>query len=156
MLFFEEWLHRKVDENAHNEILAFLLIILGVNLLIGGLLTIIVMVGEPAWLLVFPYTPPKTPSTYLGLILTSAGFALTSAGFILVIHYDRKKSWYIKELEKSAAPRKRRTASKSISEILEEYTGKRKKGECFEKIWQKTARADCLIMQQKPKNTLST
>ncbi|MDI6904018.1 MAG: hypothetical protein QMD13_00780 [Candidatus Bathyarchaeia archaeon] len=87
-----EWLHRKADENAHNEILAFLLIILGVNLLIGGLLTVIVVVGEPAWLLVFPYTPPKTPSTYLGLV-----------------------------------PRKGRTASKSISEILEEYAGKRKR-----------------------------
>jgi hypothetical protein len=121
-----DWLHRKAEENAHNEILAFLLIILGVNLLIGGLLTVIIVVGEPAWLLVFPYTLQKTPLTYLGFILTLAGFALTSAGFILLIHYDRKRSWYVKELEKYAVPRKRRINSKSINEILEEYMGKRK------------------------------
>lgn len=118
-------MHRKADENAHNEILAFLLMILGVNLLMGGLITVILVVGELNWLFAFPYTPLKTKSGYVGLILTLAGFVLMSAGFILVMHYDRKRSWYTKELGKSVVPR--RTTDKSIDEILEEYVGKRKR-----------------------------
>lgn len=124
-LFISEWLRNRANENAHNEILAFLLIILGVNVLIGGILVVLMVVGDVAWLFVFPYNPPNSLSVYLGLILTLVGFALTCAGFILVIHYDRKRTWYIKESEKSVSPR--RKASKSVYDILEEYTGKRKR-----------------------------
>jgi hypothetical protein len=53
----ENWLHRKAEENARNEILAFLMIILGVNLLTGGLLAIIIAAGEPNWFLSFPCMP---------------------------------------------------------------------------------------------------
>ena len=123
----EDWLHRKAEENAHNEILAFLMIILGVNLLVGGLLAIIVAAGEPNWLLIFPYMPLQASPAYLGLILTVAGFAILAAGFVLVIHYDRKRSWYIKEIEKSSLPKKWKTDNKTVDQILEEYTGKRRK-----------------------------
>jgi len=120
-------LHRKAEEHAHNEILAFLMIILGVNLLIGGLLTIIIAAGEPNWLLNFPYVPLQASPAYLGLILTFTGFAILSAGFLLVVHYDRKRSWYVKEIEKSSIPKKWKTNSKTVNQILEEYTGKRKR-----------------------------
>jgi len=123
----EDWLHRKAEEHAHNEILAFLMIILGVNLLIGGLLTIIIAAGEPNWLLNFPYVPLQASPAYLGLILTFTGFAILSAGFLLVVHYDRKRSWYVKEIEKSSIPKKWKTNSKTVNQILEEYTGKRKR-----------------------------
>ena len=123
----EDWLHGKAEENAHNEILAFLMIILGVNLLIGGLLTIIVAAGEPNWLLSFPYMPLQASPAYLGLILTVTGFAILAAGFVLVIHYDRKRSWYIKEIEKSSMPKKWKTDYETVDQILEEYVGKRKK-----------------------------
>ena len=120
-------MHRKAEEHAHNEILAFLMIILGVNLLIGGLLTIIIAAGEPNWLLNFPYVPLQASPAYLGLILTFTGFAILSAGFLLVVHYDRKRSWYVKEIEKSSIPKKWKTNSKTVNQILEEYTGKRKR-----------------------------
>jgi len=126
-MLMEDWLHKKAEENAHNEILAFLLIILGTNLLTAGLLVTIIVSGEQELWLFSIYRQLQTATTSLGPILTITGFIISSAGFILIIHYDRKRSWYIKELEKSAAPRKGRTASKSISEILEEYTGKRKR-----------------------------
>ena len=123
----EGWLHRKAEENAHNEILAFLMIILGVNLLTGGLLAIIIAAGEPSWLLSFPYMPLQASPAYLGLILTVAGFAVLAAGLVLVMHYDRKRSWYIKEIEKSSMPKKWKTNSETVDQILEEYSGKRKK-----------------------------
>jgi len=120
-------MHRKAEENAHNEILAFLMAILGVNLLIGGLIEVTIVTGEPSWLLIFPYTPAQTSSAYLGLILTLTGFTILSAGFILVIHYDRKKTWYIKEIEKSSISQKWKTDYKTANQILEEYTRKRRK-----------------------------
>ena len=122
-----DWLHRRAEENAHNEILAFLLMILGVNLLLGGLLVVIIVVGEPSWLLTFPYTPLQAQSAYLGLFLTIAGFMILSAGFVLVVYYDRKKSWYRKEIEKSSMPKRWRTDIKTVNQILEEYVGKRRK-----------------------------
>ena len=120
-------MHRKAEENAHNEILAFLMTILGVNLLLGGLLVVIITAGEPSWLLIFPYKPLQTQSAYMGLILTITGFTILSVGFILVIHYDRKRSWYIREIERSSLPKKWKTNSKMVNQILEEYTGRRKK-----------------------------
>lgn len=121
-------MHRKAEENAHNEILAFLMTVLGVNLLVGGLIVVILVAGEPSWLLIFPYTPAQTPSAYIGLILTITGFIILSSGFILVIHYDKKRSWFIKEIEKASLPKKWKTDYKTANQILEEYTGKRKRG----------------------------
>jgi hypothetical protein len=125
-LSIEDWLHRRAEENAHNEILAFLMTVLGVNLLIGGIIVVTIVVGGPTWLLSFPYTPPQTSSAYTGLVLTITGFIILSGGFILVIYYDRKRSWYIKEIEKSSLPKKWKTDYKTVNQILEEYTGKRK------------------------------
>jgi len=122
----EDWLHRKAEENAHNEI-GFFNDNFRVTLLTGGLLAIIIAAGEPNWLLSFPYMPLQASPTYLGLILTVAGFAVLATGFVLVMHYDRKRSWYIKEIEKSSMPKKWKTNSETVDQILEEYSGKRKK-----------------------------
>ena len=121
-----EWLHRKADENAHNEILAFLMIIMGMNMLIGGLLVTLIVTGEPSLLIIFPIGPPLNPSAALGLILTIAGFATVSAGFILILHYDRKRSWYVGQIEKSTIHKEKKDVLKSVDEILEEYTGKKR------------------------------
>jgi len=120
-------MHRRAEENAHNEILAFLMTVLGVNLLVGGLMLVILVAGEPSWLIIFPYMPAQTSSAYVGLILTITGFITLSAGFILVIHYHRKRTWYMKEIEKSSLPKKWEKDYKTVNQILEEYVGKRKK-----------------------------
>jgi hypothetical protein len=125
-LSFGDWLHKKAEENAHNEILAFLMAILGMNLLIGGLLATIIVVGEPTSFLFFIQLPLNF-SAALGLIMTVVGFSLVLIGFILVFHYDRKRSWYIGEIEKSGLRKKQKSTPKTASEILEEYTGKRKR-----------------------------
>ncbi|MBO3754640.1 MAG: hypothetical protein FGF53_07190 [Candidatus Brockarchaeota archaeon] len=47
----EDWMHRKTEGNAHNEILAFLITVLGVNLFVGGLIVVILVAKELSWLL---------------------------------------------------------------------------------------------------------
>src|SRR4030042_3554639 len=45
-LSFEDWLYRKSEQNAHSEIMAFLLVVLSVNLLLGGLVVTVLTVGQ--------------------------------------------------------------------------------------------------------------
>jgi len=125
-LSLEDWRHRKAEENAHNEILAFLMLVMGVNLLVGGLLVIIVVMGESSALLSLPYIPLQVSSAQLGLLLAIVGFVVLVAGFALVVHYDRRKTWYIKKIEKSSIIQEE-SVPKSVNELLEEYTGKKKK-----------------------------
>jgi hypothetical protein len=126
-MLVEDRLHKKAEESAHNEILAFLLIILGVHFLTAGLMVTIIVSGGKEWWLFSIYWQLQTASTSLGLILTIIGFAISSAGFILVIHYDRKKSWYRRQIEKSSIMEKWKMKPKSVDEILEEYVGKKRK-----------------------------
>ena len=99
------------------------MMILGMNLLIGGLLVTIIVVGNP---LVLPLinSQPLNQSATLGLIMTLAGFAVLSIGFLLLVHYDRKRSWHLGEIEKSTLLRNRKIKVRSTSEILEELTEK--------------------------------
>jgi uncharacterized membrane protein len=122
-MFFEDWLHRKAEENAHNEILAFLLMVLGMNLLMGGLLMSLIVAGELTVILQ-PSSLPPSFTAYSGFILTVVGFFVMFAGFVLTVYYSRKRLWYISEIER-LAPR-RRIASRTASTILDEYAGKRK------------------------------
>jgi hypothetical protein len=93
----------KAEELAHNEILAYLTIVLGATFLVGGLLETIIIAESPQWFLMLPYQQLSQPSSVLGPILTILGFVLISAGFILSIQYDRKKMWYLNQLEESGA-----------------------------------------------------
>lgn len=122
----EDWLHKRAEENAHNEILAFLMLVLAVNLLTGGLLVIIIAKGEPNWLLSFPYVPLQFTPAQLGLFLVVTGFTILAAGSSLVVYYNGKRSRYTKEIGKSSI-HKEKSVLKSVDELLEEYTGKRKK-----------------------------
>jgi NADH:ubiquinone oxidoreductase subunit 5 (subunit L)/multisubunit Na+/H+ antiporter MnhA subunit len=125
-LLVEDWLHKKAEESAHNEILAFLSIILGVQFLIAGLLVTILISGQEWWLFAI-YEQLQTASISLGLILTIIGFAISLTGFMLVIYYNKKRSWYRRQIEKSSVMEKWKMKPKSVDEILEEYVGKRRK-----------------------------
>ncbi len=120
---YEDWLYRKLDQNAHNEILAFLMVVLGINLLLGGMTMTTIAVGEPS-VMFFLTGQPITSSTALGLILTVTGLLVAIAGFVLVIHYDRQKSWYASEIEKSSLHTKRKVSTKTIHQIMKEYSDK--------------------------------
>ena len=114
---FQEWLYRKAEQNAHNEILAFLMMILGMNLLIGGLIVTVITTGGPN-LLFYLTQQPLSQSAVLGLVLTVTGFLILSAGFVLVVHYDRQRSWHLNEIEKSTRPRNRKVTIRTQDELL--------------------------------------
>ena len=123
---FEDWLYRKAEQNAHSEILAFLMMVLGMNLLIGGLIVTIIAVGQ---LNLFPFLvqQPLNQSSALGPILTLTGFAVLSVGFVMVIYYDRHRSWHLREIEKSARIKNRKVTVKTANEILEELVHEKKR-----------------------------
>ena len=123
---FEDWQYRQADANAHNEILSFLAIILGMNFLVGGLIITILITGEP---ILFPLVTEHIINfpIGLGLIMTDSGLSIMLAGFALVVHYDRKKSWYMKELEKSANRKNWKVAIKTADELLQKIDEEKKK-----------------------------
>lgn len=125
-LSIEDWHNIKAEQNAHNEILAFLMMIVGVNLLVGGLIVTVMTVGEP---IINPFNIQQvlSYSSILGLILTISGFSIISAGFILVIHYDRKRTWHLKEIEKTTALKNRKIHIRSVEQILDELVHEEKK-----------------------------
>jgi len=117
---FEEWLYRKANQNAHNEILALLIIVLGANFLMGGLVLTVIQTGELSFTtLIDPILLSK--AIHMGFILTLAGFVVVSAGFILVIHYDREKSWYQGEIAKSTTFKKKKTKKNYLNSYAKEY-----------------------------------
>jgi uncharacterized membrane protein len=125
-MLVEDWLHRKAEENAHNEILAFLLMVLGMNLLMGGLLMSLIVAGELTVILQ-PSNLPPSSTAYSGFILTVVGFFVMFSGFTLTIYYSRKRLWYITQIERSSLRMK--VTPKTANTIVEEYAGKRKREE---------------------------
>lgn len=96
--------------------------ILGAVFLVGGLLETIIVAESPRWFLLVPYKQSPQPSGLLGLILTILGFVLVSSGGILVFFYDRKRTWYLNQLEESSVlmKEKEKLSRKSQEQILEE------------------------------------
>lgn len=115
-------MHRKESDAAHNAIFAYLSVILGAVFLVGGLLETIIVAESPRWFLLVPYKQSPQPSGLLGLILTILGFVLVSSGGILVFFYDRKRTWYLNQLEESSVlmKEKEKLSRKSQEQILEE------------------------------------
>lgn len=100
---YKEYMRENVEELRHRETLAFLIMIMGMISLMGGLTMTIILANQLNWFLFFPYEPTSSPSSLLGMTLTLLGFALTSAGFVLAVHYDREKMWFLKQLRESNA-----------------------------------------------------
>ena len=121
----EDWHNTKAEQNAHNEILAFLMLVVGVNLLIGGLIVTVITVGEP---ILNPFSISQTTSysSILGLILTFAGFSVIAAGFILVVNYDRNRTWHLNEVQKAAMLKNRRITVKSAHEMFDQLVEEEK------------------------------
>jgi hypothetical protein len=119
-LSYTDWLKRKTDESAHNEVLAFLTVILGINITLGGLIVTIIMIGGPNFF-VFLTQRPIDLSVALGPVLTFVGFFITSVGFVLTFYHDRKRAWYQGEIQKSSIYEKKKSGAKTPEEVLQEY-----------------------------------
>jgi len=98
---YAEYMRDRVEEYRHREVLAYLIINMGVVFLVGGLLITVTLAENLSWLLIFPYEANKYASSFIGTILGVFGFVLTSGGFILAFHYDREKLWFSKKLRES-------------------------------------------------------
>jgi len=79
-LSFEDWLYKKSEQNAHSEILAFLIIVLGVHILVGGLVVTVMMVAQAPFFSMFHQ--PMNGSAVVGLVLTLVWFWLALCGFL--------------------------------------------------------------------------
>jgi hypothetical protein len=119
-LSYTDWLQRKADESAHNEVLSFLVVILGINIAVGGLIVTIIMIGGPNFFS-FITQQPINMSIALGPVLTFIGFLITSVGFVLTFYHDRKRAWYQSEMQKSSIYEKKKTGAKTAEEVLQEY-----------------------------------
>jgi hypothetical protein len=125
-LAFEEWQYRQAEKNAHNEILAFMITVIGVNFLIGGLIITVFTTGQPIILPFITYQFINLPIA-LGVILTSSGFAIVFAGFVLSIHYDKQRTWHLKEIDKTNGQKNWQVAVKTANEMLQQIDEKKKK-----------------------------
>jgi hypothetical protein len=103
------------------------MVVLGVNILVGGLVVTILTVGQVSPLFSM-FSQSLNSSGVLGLVLTLVGFCLLCAGFILVVYYDRERSWYLGEIEKSTQIKNRKISVRTAHDILEELVGGKKKG----------------------------
>ena len=100
---YKEYMRENVEELRHRETLAFLIMIMGMVSLMGGLSMTAILATQLSWFLFFPYESTSSPSSLLGMALTLLGFALTAAGFVLAIYYDREKMWFLNQLRESNA-----------------------------------------------------
>ena len=98
---YKDYMRENVEELRHRETLAFLIMIMGMISLMGGLTMTIILANQLSWFLFFPYEPSPGPAGLLGMALTLLGFSLTSAGFVLAVYYDREKMWFLNQLKES-------------------------------------------------------
>jgi membrane-bound ClpP family serine protease len=124
-LSYEDWLYRKADQYAHNEILAFIMMVLGMVSLVGGLTVTVVMSGQ---ILLIPIleTYPLSPSSSVGFMLTTGGFTVLLAGFVLAVYYDRKRTWHVGEIEKGNHLKNRKIDINVVKKTFEDFSKEEK------------------------------
>jgi hypothetical protein len=125
-LSFEDWQYRQAEKNAHNEILSLIIMVIGVNLLIGGLIITVLTTDQ---LIIIPFITQQIINLpiALGVLLTNSGFIIIFAGFALGIHYDKQRSWHLKEIDKSSDRKNWQVAVKTANEMLQEIDEKKRK-----------------------------
>jgi hypothetical protein len=130
-MLFSEYLHEKAEESRHNELIGYLIVIIGSIFFVGGLLETVIKVESPEWFLIIPYHLTPHPYSLLGLTLTSTGIVLLCLGITLGVHYARDRSWYMKEIQKAhlLEEQKLKIEKKVKSGLLNQMAVKTKKKE---------------------------
>ena len=125
-MLFSEYLHEKAEESRHNELIGYLIIVIGSVFFVGGLLETIITTklagGNPEWFLIFPYHFTPDPDSLLGTALTSVGTALIILGVALAIHYARERSWYMKELHRAHTVEEQKVKTEKQNKAIQKLT----------------------------------
>ena len=98
---YSEYMLEHLRELRHKVTFAFLIVILGMICLMGGMTMTILFSNHLSWLLIFPYATSASAS--LGLVLSLFGFSMISIGFVLAFYYDREKTWFLNKSRESHA-----------------------------------------------------
>jgi len=96
-----EYLHENAEESRHKEAVGFSLVVLGMVLLVGGVLIILVTVGNPDWFLFIPWKQTSNPTSVISLFMISSGFLVIFSGAIYIILASSKRSGYLSSLKKA-------------------------------------------------------
>lgn len=96
---FEEYLHEKAAESRHKESVGFSLVVLGITLLVGGLLTTFITVGNPDWFMFIPWKQTSEPTSMISLSMTLSGFVLAFVGAAYIIFASSERSGYLSSLK---------------------------------------------------------
>jgi uncharacterized membrane protein HdeD (DUF308 family) len=100
-LALRDYLHEIAEESRHNETLGFLIMVIGVNFLVGGIVATVATVEDPEWLLFIPYKLNSHPYSLVGLSFTSIGLVLLVLGIIFSIHSTLQRSLYMDRLKEA-------------------------------------------------------
>jgi len=100
-LALRDYLHEKAEESRHNETLGFLIMVIGVNFFIGGMVATVVTEENPEWLLFIPYKLDSHPYSLIGLSFASIGLVLLILGIIFSIHSALQRASYMDRLKET-------------------------------------------------------
>jgi hypothetical protein len=109
-----DYVHKKIEESRHNEILAYLMFMAGAIFFVGGLLETIVTTENPNWFLFFPYKITPHAYSLLGLFMVLCGFMLLVSGIVLCFHYASDRAFYLNQL-KEVSVNKKNLKSKTLA-----------------------------------------
>jgi len=115
-LALRDYLHEKAEESRHNETLGFLIMLIGVNFLVGGILATVVTVEDPEWLLFIPYRLTSHPYSLVGLSFAIIGLVLLVLGIIFSIHSALQRSMYMDRLKEAQTLEAQKVGSETSSE----------------------------------------
>ncbi len=97
----QDYLHEKVEESRHNEVIAYMIFLTGSVFLVGGILSALSMDRERNWFLFVPYVAGSTQMLVLELAFLMIGLFLIVGGIGTGVHYYRDRGWYMRELGKA-------------------------------------------------------
>jgi len=115
-LALRDYLHEKAEESRHNETLGFLIMVIGVNLMVGGVLATVVSVENPDWLLFIPYKFNSNPYSLVGLSFAIIGLVLLVLGVVFSVHSALQRSLYMDRLKETQKLEAEITRSEESSE----------------------------------------
>lgn len=94
------FVHEKIEENRHNETLAYLMFMAGAIFFVGGIIETIITTENPDWFLFFPYKFAPHAYNLLGFFMELSGFMLLVFGIVMGVYYLLDRRFYLDWLKR--------------------------------------------------------